>query len=64
MHDNPPFEVGDIIRERYSSNHYLIIEEILSDRTKNVTHYTAKDLSSGHIKNISWIYFDNYVIEA
>ena len=64
--DNPyeTFKVGDIIREMYTENQYLVLEETVSERTGHTTRLYVKNLGTGQHKYLSWLFFDNYKFTA
>ena len=59
-----PFKVGDIIREKYTQNYFLVLDEIPSERTGHTTHFYVKNLTTSVQMPISWIRFDEYVSEG
>jgi hypothetical protein len=61
---NETFCEGNIVRQRYTADHFLILTTMLSERTGNVVVVVAQNLLTEDIINIHWSNFDNYVLEG
>jgi hypothetical protein len=61
---NETFCEGNIVRQRYTADHFLILTTMHSERTGNVVVIAAQNLLTEDIINIHWSNFDNYVLEG
>lgn len=59
-----PFEIGDLIRRKFTEERYLIIANSKSTRTGNTIGYKVIDLKKEDYININYQEFDNYVIDV
>lgn len=59
-----PFEIGDIIRLKFTSQHYLITGVKESERTGHPLAYHTIDLLANDREDIYYYNFDQYVIKV
>jgi hypothetical protein len=64
MSDYSPFKVGDILRERYTQDYFLIVEQTSSERTGHAVSYYVKALNNNRHFSISWLNFNQYIVEG
>jgi hypothetical protein len=57
------FEIGDIVRLRYSGIRFLITGVVLSKRTGNTAGYDAINLFTSHNDYIGYSEFDDFRVE-
>ena len=63
MDNFTPFEVGDLIRLRYSDERFLVLVKNNSFRTGNTISYKVLDLKRSDYITISYRNFDDYALD-
>jgi hypothetical protein len=63
LSNNDKFCEGNIIRQRYTADHFVILTTIHSERTGNVLTCQVQNLLTEEVSDIHWTNFYNYVLE-
>jgi len=62
--DYVPFQIADIIREKYTMNYYLVLDLVKSERTGHINGLYTRNINTGELTTIWWNQMPNFKLEA